>query len=92
MANVCVGSLYFHTLLGFDGLMKSVGIPASFHDTAGLFVNDLDLVVVDHIFLILVEESVGFQQLADGVDSFGLYCIVLHQLILALGFFVAVGH
>ncbi len=40
--------------------MKSVAVAASFHDTAGLLVDDLDLVVVDDILDVFFEEGVCF--------------------------------
>ena len=53
------GGFYFDMLLGFDGLVQSVGVTAAFHDTAGLLVDDFHLVVDDHIFVVALEEGVG---------------------------------
>ena len=81
------GSLYLHSLFGLDGLMQSVGIAAAFHDTACLFVNDLDLVIVDHIFHILLEKRICLEQLGDGVYAFRFDGIVLHQFVFLLATF-----
>ena len=57
--------------LGFDGLVEAVGPAATFHDAAGVFVDDLHLALMDDILLVLFVERVGLEQLADGVDIFG---------------------
>ena len=49
------GSLHLNTLLGLDSLMEAIGIAAPLHDTSGLLIDDLDLIIIDHIFDILVE-------------------------------------
>ena len=68
--------------------MKSVGITASLHDTSGLLVNDLDLIVIDHIFHILVKESVCLEKLVDGMHTLRLDCIILKKLIFFLTLFI----
>ncbi len=85
------GSLNLHSLFGLYGLVESVGVAPALHDASGLFVDDLDLVVVDHIFHILLKEGVGFEQLCDGMYTLGLDGIVLHQLILFLLALCGVG-
>ena len=75
------GSLDLDALLGLDGLMESVAVTAPFHDTAGLLVDNLNLVVVDDILDVFLEERIGFEQLSDCVDSLGLDGIVLHELV-----------
>ena len=64
------GSFYFHTFFCFDGLMESVGITASFHDTSCLFVYNLNLSVYHNIFIVLFEHGICFQQLVDGMYAF----------------------
>ena len=85
------GSFDLDAFLGFDCLMEAVGIAASFHDTSGLLIDDLDLVVIDHVFHILFEKCVGFQQLSDGVDAFGLDGIVLHECVFFCSAFGRIG-
>ena len=53
--------LDFHVLLGLDGLVETVTVAATFHDTACLLVDNLDFAFVNHIFHIFLEEGVGFQ-------------------------------
>ena len=77
------GGLNFHTFLGLDGLMETVAVTATFHDTSGLLIDDLDLTFVNHVFHILLEEGVGFEELGDSVDTLCLDGIFLHELILA---------
>ena len=57
--------------LGFDGLVEAVGPAATFHDAAGVFVDDLHLALMDDVLLVLFVQRVGLEQLADGVDIFG---------------------
>ena len=76
------GGLYGHALLCLDGLMQPVAVAASLHYTSGLLVNNLNLVVVNHIFHILLKEGVGFEQLSYSVNALGFHGIILHQLIL----------
>ena len=54
--------LYLHMLLGLDGLMKSVGIASSRHDTSGKLIHDQYLVVLYHIILIPEHQIVGAQR------------------------------
>src|SRR5699024_9893929 len=58
-------SLHLHMLLGLDSLMKPVGITAARHDTAGKFINNKNLVVLNHIVLILMHQIVGAQSKDD---------------------------
>ena len=64
--------------------MQSVAPAASFHDTAGGLVDDLDLAVHDHVVHVLLEHGVGLQQLADRVDTLALGGEFGHQLVLLL--------
>ena len=73
-----------HVLLGFDGLVQTVGIAAALHDTAGLLVDDFHLVVDNHILVVEFEEGIGLQQLVDGVNPLGLDGIILQQFVLAV--------
>ena len=64
--------------------MEPVGVAATLHDTSGLLVYNLDLIVVDHIFHILFKQGVCLQQLVDSVHTLRLDGIVLHEVVLAL--------
>ena len=63
------GGLYLDALLRLDGLMETIAVTASLHDSAGLLVDNLDFSVVDHIFIVFLEESVSLEKLGDGVDA-----------------------
>ena len=80
---LCSG-FYLNTFFGFDCLVQTVAITAAFHDTACLLVNNLDFVVVDHIFNIFFKECICFEQLSHCVHTFGFHSIVLHQFVFAL--------
>ena len=84
------GGLNLHALLGLDGLVKSVAVATSLHDTSGLLIYDLDFIVVDDVFHVLVEERVSLQELVDGVHALSLDGIslergVFHFLMFLLG-------
>ena len=83
-------SLDLHTFLGLDGLVKTVGIAASLHDTARLLIDNLHVAfLVNDVFHILLKHGVGLQQLIDGVDALALDGVVGEQLVLLLqAFFV----
>ena len=52
-----------HPFLGLQGLVQAVGIAPARHEAAGEFVHDDDLAFLDDVFLIPLEELVGFQGL-----------------------------
>ena len=68
-------------LLGFDGLMETVGVPAAEHETAGELVHDDDLAVLHHVVNIPLHGAVGLQRLIDVVVQRGVGGIgqVLHM-------------
>ena len=76
------GSFYLHAFLGFDGLVQTVRITTSFHDTSRLLIHNLHLAVNYHIFVIFLEHGVCLQQLVDGMHTFAFDGIVGHQGIL----------
>ncbi len=78
------GGLYLYILLGFDGLVEPVAVTASLHDTTGLLVNDFDFSVVNHIFVVFLEEGVGLEELVYGVYALRFEGIVGHGLVLEL--------
>ena len=51
-------SLDLHMLFCLDGLMESIGITATRHDTAGELIDDEDLVVFYHIVAVTEHEVV----------------------------------
>ena len=78
------GGLYLHPFLGLDGLVETVAVTATLHDTACLLVDNLDFPVVDDIFVVFLEEGVCFQKLCHGVDTLRFDGVVGHRLILEL--------
>ncbi|OAV68117.1 hypothetical protein Barb4_02199 [Bacteroidales bacterium Barb4] len=73
---------HLHPLLRLDGLMQTVRIAATLHDAPRLFVHNHHLVVHHHIFIILLKQSIGFQQLVDGMHPLALHRIVGKKLVL----------
>ena len=63
--------------------MQAVTPTAALHDTAGAFVDNLDLAVDDHVIHILGEHGVSLQQLVHRMHAFRLEGIVGIKLILA---------
>ena len=85
---LCSG-FHLHVLLGFYCLVQSIAPAATFHNTAGLLVYYLHLVVVGyHIVYIARKQCVGLDKLVHGVHAFALHRIVLHQLVLLLCLFL----
>ena len=68
-------------LLGLYSLVQSVAPAATFHDTAGLLIHDLHLAVDHHILVVLVEHTVGLQQLLQGMYALTLYGVVVQQFV-----------
>ena len=56
-------------LLGFDGLMQTLGVPAAEHEAAGELVHDDHLAVLDHIVHVALHDAVGFDGLVDVVGN-----------------------
>ena len=93
------GGFHFNVFLGFNGLMQPVGIAPALHDTAGLLVNNLDLVVDNHILHVLLEEGVGFKELMHRVQTFGLnskiadeVLFAFHELLFTQSAFLQLGY
>ena len=55
------GRLHLHALFGLNGLVQSVAVTTTFHDAAGLLVDDLHLVVHDDVLDVLFEQCVCLQ-------------------------------
>ncbi len=52
-------------LLGFNGLMQTVGKAATGHEAAGEFIDEHDLIVLDDVFDILLEAVMRLDRLID---------------------------
>ena len=59
-------------LLGLNGLMQTVGVPAAEHQTAGELVHDDDLTVLHHVVDVPLHGAVGLQSLIDVVVQRGV--------------------
>ena len=75
-------SLHLDVLLGLDSLVESVAPTASFHNTAGLLIHDLDFAVLDNVVDLLVEHCVSLKELSHSVHTLRLKCEVRKDLIL----------
>ena len=75
------GSFHFYVFLGFDSLVQTVGVAATFHDTACLLVYNFHLTVNHNVFIVLLEHGISLQQLVDGMNPFGFDSIICQQLI-----------
>ena len=62
-----------NALLGFDGLMQTLGIAAAKHQAAGELVDDDDLAVADHVVDILAHTTVRLNGLVDMVQQGGIF-------------------
>ena len=75
-------------LLGLDGLVQTVGVPAAEHQTAGELIDDDDLAVLHHIVDVPLHGAVGLDGLVDVVVQCGIGGVgqVLHmEELLRLG-------
>ena len=64
--------LDLHMLLGLDGLVQALGVPAAQHQAAGVLVHDDDLVVLHHIVDVPAHDAVGLDGLVDVVGEGGV--------------------
>ena len=56
-----------HSLLGLDGLMQALVVPAAVHETAGELVHDDDLTVLDDVVNVPLHKAAGLHGLIDVV-------------------------
>ena len=56
-------------LLGLDGLVQTLGVPAAEHEAAGELVHDDHLAVLDHIVHVALHDAVGLDGLVDVVGD-----------------------
>ena len=69
-------------LLSLDSLMKTIAPTTSLHNTARLLVDNLNLTILDNIFVVQVEHGICLQQLLDSMYTFALGGIIIEDLIL----------
>ncbi|MBA7654082.1 hypothetical protein ES703_61957 [subsurface metagenome] len=68
----CQGLIFFlypHFFLGFQGLVQSVAVASSRHETAREFVHDDHFPFLDHVVHILFEQMMGLEGLIDMMDQ-----------------------
>ena len=68
--------LHLHMLLGFDGLMETLGIPAADHQPSGELVHNDDLAVLHHVVHITLHQHIGTESTVDVVVQLGIFGIV----------------
>ena len=70
--------------LGFDRLVQTVAVATSEHQAAGEIVDDDDLAVLDHIFLVAMHRAMRLQGIVDVVVELVVFLVgqVLHLEIL----------
>jgi hypothetical protein len=61
-----------HALLGLDGLVEALGPAAPLHDPARELVDDLDLVVLDHVVDVPLVQGLRLQSLHQMVHELGV--------------------
>ena len=73
-------------LLGLDGLVEPLGVPAAQHQAAGVLVHDDDLPVLDHVVHVPLHDAVSLHGLVDVVGQGGvLHIRQVFQAELPLG-------
>ena len=65
-------ALDLDAFLGFDGLVQAIAPAAAGHQTAGVFIDDDDLVFLNDVLHVLLIKAVGLEQLGNGVDPLRL--------------------
>ena len=80
------GGLNGDVFFGLYGLVQPVGIPAAFHDAAGLLVHNLDFAVHQNVLLVLFKQGVRLQELAHGVHALAFDAVFAEQGGLVVGF------
>ena len=62
--------------------MQTVRVATAFHDTARLLVDNLYLVVHDHVLGVFLEQCIGLEQLIHRVYAFAFHTVVAHDFVL----------
>ena len=73
--------------LGLDRLVQTIAPTAARHFTAGEFIDDDDLVFLDHVSDVFFKEAIGAQELRDVVDPLGLHVAMVLAVSLGLVLF-----
>ena len=73
----------FHTLFGFDGLMETIAPAAALHQASGKGIDNHHLIILHHIFNIFFIDTVGIDQLIDGMNSFTAMRKIVLQFLTA---------
>ena len=58
-------SLDLHVLLRLDCLVQTITVASARHDTSGKFIDDQDLIILDHIVLVAVHRIMRAQRKDD---------------------------
>ena len=67
---ICLrGCFHVDVFFSLHSLMQAIRPAAAFHDTACLLVDDLHLVIDDHVVDVFLKQSVSLQQLLHGVHT-----------------------
>ena len=69
------GGFDLDVLFRFDGLVQTIAPTTAFHDTAGGFVDDFYLSVLDDVIVIEREHRIGFEELLERVHAIGFHGI-----------------
>ena len=77
--------LDFDAFLGLHGLVQSIAPPSSGKDTAGVFINDQDLVVLNHVLDVLFIETEGLDKLVHIMDALAAQGDPILELLFLLG-------
>ena len=73
--------LHLHPLLGLDGLVQALAVPAAEHEAAGELVHDDHLTVLEDVVDVPLHDAVGLDGLVDVVGQGGVFRVgqVLHM-------------
>ena len=71
---------------GFECLVEAIGVAAALHQAPGLFVHDFDLAFYDDVLFVAFEQSIGFEQLVDGVEAARFDRVILGEVGLGVFF------
>ena len=78
-----------HAFLGLDGLVQALVVAAAIHQSAGEFIDDDDLAVLDHIVDVFFHQATGLHGLVDMVHQSGIFAVaqIFHTKV-----FFCLGH
>ena len=81
-----------HIFFSFNRLVQTIRITAPLHDTTGLLIHNLHLIIDHHIFYILLEQSVSFQQLTYSMHTLRFHGVILNHFVFTLQLLVFILH